>query len=107
MNNEFVPPVIGSWYHEQTQNHYFEVVAIDSASGTIEIQYLDGELGEFEQDSWQQLALSFSHPPEDAGAAFELSLEDQWNDDSAMLPHSMSNPLNHIEPDFFPGFDDF
>ncbi len=101
------PAVIGEWYQDLVENHYFEVVAVDAQSGTIEIQYLDGEVSEIDQEYWPEMALQPASPPEDASAAFEMSMpDDNWNSDTT-ASNNWNNPLNQIEPDLFQGSEDF
>ncbi|MED5529819.1 MAG: DUF6763 family protein [Pseudomonadota bacterium] len=40
-----------------TSGCLFEVVAIDEEGGTIEYQMIDGEVGEYDINNWQQLYL--------------------------------------------------
>ena len=100
-------PTIGDWYQDIVENQYFEVVAVDTRSGYIEIQYIDGEVSEIDHDSWRELNLVTAQPPEDADAAYEIPLEDGWADDHALNPNSMINPLGDIEPELFQGFDEY
>lgn len=100
-------PTIGAWYTDRESHDVFEVVALDEEQGTVEVQYLDGAIGEFDLEVWPQLALSPAAEPEDSDAAYELSQEDRWRDDQGVSPESWSNPLNHIEPDLFSGYEDF
>ena len=102
-----MPPVIGNWYQSIEQNLYFEVVAIDTLAGTIDIQLLDGEVTEFDFDGWNEMMITPAQPPEDATAAYGLSSEDRWMDESAVHPYSWDNPLSDIEPDQFPAIEDF
>lgn len=102
------PPTIGEWYQDIIENLYFEVVALDSATGAIEIQYLGGEVSEIEPDNWPDMPLNPASAPEDPSAAFEMSMPDNsWNNDSALHPCGFNNPLNYIEPDLFQGSEDF
>jgi len=107
MGKAATTPVIGNWYHEQIQNFQFEVVAIDSQTDSIEVQFVDGEITDFDQESWQEMAITNCHAPEDSSAGYELSLDDQWNDDRAMIPQNLNNPLNQIEGEMFQGSDEF
>lgn len=100
-------PVIGEWYNDLAVGQIFEVVAIDEHAATIEIQYADGGLGEYDTDSWQQLTLGPAEAPEDASAGYEMSQEDSYVGDEVMIPMDGGNPLASIEPDSFSGFDDF
>lgn len=99
-------PSIGAWYFDREDQQVFEVVALDEEQGTIEVQYLDGAIGEFDRETWLQLPLVPAAAPEDSDVAYELSQEDRWHDDEAMSPDNWSNPLHTIEPDLFPGYDE-
>jgi len=102
------PIIIGQWYHDIVDNLYFEVVAMDTLTDTIEIQYLDGEVSEIDQDSWSDMALNIASQPEDASAAFEMSMPDNnWDNDSTLVPSAWGDPLNSIEPDLFQGSEEF
>jgi len=103
----FKSPTIGAWYFDNDEQLLFEVVALDDEQATVEVQYLDGAIGEFDLETWPQLSLTHAAPPEDSDAAYELSQEDRWHDDPTLSQDFWGNPLNHIEPDLFPGYDDF
>ena len=103
----FKSPTIGAWYFDRDEQQLFEVVALDEEAATVEVQYLDGAIGEFDLETWPFLALSPAAPPEDSDAAYELSLEDRWQDDTGMAGDLWINPLNDIEPDLFTGYEDF
>ena len=100
-------PIVGEWYHDLVEDQMFEVVAVDEQFNTAEIQYKGGEVGEIDLEAWSQMPLVAAEAPEDAGAAYELSREDEWGNDQAIVPESWSNPLSSIEPESFQGFDDF
>jgi hypothetical protein len=102
----FQSPSIGAWYYDRDDQQVFEVVALDEQQGTVEVQYLDGAISEFDLDSWSLLPLTPAAAPEDSDAAYELSREDRWNDDDIMVPDAWNNPLNDIEPELFTGYDD-
>ena len=107
LNMALQNPAVGAWYHNLAEDDLFEIVAIDEQFGTIEIQYLGGEVSELEIENWAQLLLTPAEAPEDAGAAFELSKEDQWDNDRPIIPENWTNPLSSIEPKSFTGFEDF
>jgi hypothetical protein len=98
-------PVIGAWYQDQEEQQTFEVVAIDEELGTVEIQYSDGAIGEFDLDAWTRLPLLAVAAP-DADAALGLSQEDRWRDDQSPQYNSWDDPLDRIEAELFPGTDD-
>ena len=97
---------VGAWYHDLGEDQFFEVVAVDENFSTVEIQYIGGEVAEIEFEAWAELPLIPAEAPEDAGAAFELSREDEWGNET-IIPENWSNPISSIEPESFSGFDDF
>lgn len=99
-------PAIAQWYKDSADQQCFEVVAIDDISGTIDIQYLDGDLAEFDFDIWRQLELTPIPQPEDAASGYEISREDQWGADAGWAAASNNNPLAMLEPESFQGTDD-
>lgn len=92
-------PTVGNWYQDADTGCLFEVVAFDDEEGTVEIQHLDGEIEEYELDSWRQLRLGDIAPPEDWRSGFELSQEDATDPDRTLHPDDWSGALNQIEPD--------
>ena len=101
-----ITATVGSWYHETSQHLVFEVVAIDEDAGTIELQHLDGEIDEFEAETWEELELSEIEPPEDWRNGYELSEEDSTDSDAVLHPSVSGSPLNAIEPDITNGLID-
>ena len=102
-----IKPRIGKWYQDPIEATYFEVVAFDQHTDFIEIQYLDGEIGEIDADVWYEMSPTPSQPPNNAAAAFELSTEDCLLIDETIIPESLINPINQIEAELFNGFDDY
>lgn len=99
-------PLVGCWYKEINNGNTFEVVAVDDDSQTIETQYIDGEINEFELDSWNEMQLVEIEEPEDWRNAFELSQEDSLDPDAAIHPEEWMNPVNIIETDIINGLVD-
>ena len=77
-----VDPIIGNWYRNQETGNDFEVVALDEDAQTVEIQYFDGELEEFDLDAWYELPI-----------------------DPIEAPEAWSGPFDEMEPDDL-GFDE-
>ncbi|MFN2287775.1 MAG: DUF6763 family protein [Chromatocurvus sp.] len=100
-------PLIGRWYRDLETGELFEVVARDDEAETAEVQYLDGEIAEYEAEVWAALALAPAAEPEDWRSAFELSDEDGIDPDLPFHPQDWGNPLNSIEPDTMWGVEDF
>ena len=59
------PPLIGQWYERADQAEVFQVTGIDDRARTVEIQSLNGDIGEIERDTWPVLPLSYAMAPED------------------------------------------
>lgn len=71
-----INPVVGQWYKE-ADGQTFEVVAVDDNDETIEVQYADGAVEEFDMDSWESLELTRLSAPENLGGMFgELEFEE-------------------------------
>lgn len=104
---KMLSPVVGWWYKDLQTGALFEVVAWDPGSLTIETQYLDGEVTEYDLDAWRELYLERAEAPEDWRAAFELDGEMLLDPDLPMHPDDWSNPLNTIEPDTMYGVEDY
>lgn len=98
----------GQWYTHLETGQIFEIVALDEASTSIEIQYVDGDIDEIDAEAWDQLPLGYAAAPEDPGAGF-----DGANGFSAQLGIDGDSPLNppldldNFEPELFPGSEDF
>ena len=45
-------PVIGGWYKDVENDLIFKVVAKEEGDETIEVQYYNGDIGEYDKDSW-------------------------------------------------------
>ncbi len=99
-------PEIGQWYKELPTGMVFEVVALDDQGGTIEVQCLEGELCEYDTDSWRELDLAAVAEPEDWRHPFEVDGDDSGDPDSPLHPDDWDNPLDRIEPDVINGLID-
>lgn len=64
-------PAVGEWYLDSGTEDEFEIVDVDEDTGLIEVQYLNGEIGEFDRGEWKELELSKIEPPEDWTMALE------------------------------------
>ncbi|CAG1023072.1 hypothetical protein IVG45_13225 [Methylomonas sp. LL1] len=64
-------PVIGRWYKDFENNLTFKVVAIDTKDETIDVQYANGDLGEYDNDAWYASTFDYIEDPEDWSAPFD------------------------------------
>ena len=86
-------PEVGLWYRD-IENRLFEVVAIDSED-EIEVQYYDGDVTEYDRESWDLLCVNLVSEP---GVGYEESLdEDENNLSDKLKPISWDNVVGDIE----------
>jgi hypothetical protein len=64
-------PVIDQWYKDVENKLLFKVVAIEESDDTIEVQYNNGDIGEFDKESWYNSTFDFIEDPEDWSAPFD------------------------------------
>lgn len=68
-------PIVGSWYKDLENNLKFKVINVEDDNDTIEVQYLNGDIGEYDQESWYASTFDYIEEPEDWSAPFD-DLED-------------------------------
>jgi len=100
-------PRVGAWYQDLQTNAIFEVVASDPDQSTVECQYIDGEVTDYDMDSWRELLLVEVEEPEDWRNAYELDAEESSDPDLPFHPEDWSGPLSNIEPEFMNGVEEF
>ncbi|MEM6302813.1 MAG: DUF6763 family protein [Pseudomonadota bacterium] len=103
---EFVPR-IGSWYQDLDTRALFEIVAHDREQAAVQVQYLDGEIADFDIEIWAELSLAAAAAPEDWRSAFELDEENELDPDAALHPTQWVSPVFRIEPDTIVGVEDY
>lgn len=64
-------PVVGNWYRRLDNRDEFVVVATDQDSGTVEVQFFNGDVSEFSADDWDAFELELIDAPEDWSGAME------------------------------------
>lgn len=73
-------PDIGEWYRVRGGD-LFEVVAIDDGDATVEVQYFDGTVEEFDLDDWEaQRAngeIEDAEAPDDWSGSVDVDEEDE------------------------------
>ncbi len=83
-------PVIARWYKDVENDLTFKVVAIDENDDTIDVQYINGDIGEYDKESWYSSTFDFIEAPEDWSAPFdEIETDDL----------GYSDPDTHLKPD--------
>lgn len=92
-------PVVGHWYQNPDQSK-FEVIAIDETEGVIEIQYFDSELDELEFDTWSQMGLETTAPPEDWTGAYDgFEQDDLGYTDLNLRPNNYALSMEELDRD--------
>lgn len=70
-------PLIGQWYHYPEKSQKFVVTAIEDSAETVEVQYFDGTIGEFDLDDWSALHAEEVAEPEDwTGPMDNIEIDD-------------------------------
>ncbi|MGZ8248485.1 DUF6763 family protein [Methylomagnum sp.] len=70
-------PSIDDWFQDAETGRSFRVVAVDDESDSINVQYYNGDIGDFDFSSWRESTLFPIEPPEDASAPFDdLEIDD-------------------------------
>jgi hypothetical protein len=76
-------PQVGDWYEHLDKGETFQVVSVDAASGTVQIQSFDGELDSIDAEDWEETPLAAAAAPEDwTGALDGVEPDDVDQDDS-------------------------
>lgn len=89
-------PEIGLWYRD-FQNRLFEVIALESEDA-IEVQYYDGDITEFDRESWDLLCVTVvSDPGVSHGIEEETFDEDEYFDSNRLELISWDNVIGDME----------
>lgn len=83
-------PVIDRWYKDVENNLTFKVVAIDENDETIEVQYVNGDIGEYDNETWYNSTFDYIEAPEDWSAPYGTLETDDLG---------YSDTDKHIQPD--------
>jgi len=76
-------PAIDQWYKDVENDFVFKVVAIEESGDMIEVQYYNGDIGEYDRDSWYGSTFDFIEAPEDWSAPYgTLEADDLGYSDS-------------------------
>jgi hypothetical protein len=76
-------PQVGDWYLNQDKGEPFQVVSVDAASETVQIQSFDGGLDSIEMEDWEQSPRVTTAAPEDwTGPLDDVEPDDVNEDDS-------------------------
>ena len=90
------PPIIGDWYQTQ-EGELLEIVAWDPDEGTVEVQFYDGTIEEYDLESWELLETRPAEPPEDWSGSLDLMSEDYGVDRDSPAGDNHQNPLDEMD----------
>jgi hypothetical protein len=88
-------PLIGKWFR-RPNGALFEVVAFDEGDGTVEVQFFDGTLDEFDIDAWPNMLLREVSAPEDWSGSVDMDPDDYVGDDEE-YPPGFHDPLAFLD----------
>lgn len=72
-----VSPILQEWYQDLASGRTFRIVALDEENDSIEVQYYNGDIGEFDFASWEDSVFSPIEAPEDWSAPYDdLEVDD-------------------------------
>ena len=95
--NKPLEPVIDDWYRD-SQGSILKVVAFDSDDRTVEVQLFEGEIAEYELETWYQLGVVAIAAPEDWSGPFDDLVNDDFgNTEKPMHPTDWNGPTDEIE----------
>lgn len=91
-------PILENWYQDPASGRIFRVVAIDPENDSIDVQYSDGDIAEYEFTSWEDADFFPVDPPEDWSAPFDdVEIDDLgYSDPDLHGPHLQEVTLDDI-----------
>lgn len=100
-----VKPIVGDWYQDR-EGELFEVVALDDDDQTIEVQFFDGTLQEFDASDWLAMLPRIADAPEDWTGSMDVDDEDH---DDESEPNSTPAWLgaSHLDRDEAGGYSEW
>jgi hypothetical protein len=87
-----IEPKVGAWYQDTESFQVFEVISVDD--DFVEIQYNNGDIGEFSLEDWEELHLVPAGAPDDWSMVWEMSDEDRPQTYHQVDLHAYKEPLD-------------
>jgi hypothetical protein len=92
-------PVVDNWFHSAEKAQKFLVTAIDVHTDTVEIQYFDGTLDEFDLSTWYALDIEPVEAPEDWTGPVDMddlsAIDAEMSDDDWEAPYDEVMEKSH------------
>lgn len=89
-------PSIGMWFR-RPNGAFFEVVAVDEANTTVEIQFFDGTVSEVDLEHWPELLITEANAPEDWSGSVDMDPEDFIGENNGDIPAGFYDPLDFLD----------
>jgi len=89
-------PKVGAWFRA-ANGTVLEVVAWDPEEKSIEVQFFDGTVEEYDFETWTALEPRQTAPPEDWSGSLDLPREDYGVDLDHPAGEDHHNPLDDID----------
>lgn len=89
-------PVIGQWFR-RPNGRLFEVVAVDEAEATVEIQQFDGTIDEIDIERWPELLVREVSAPKDWSGSVDMDPEDYAGKSGSDIPNGYLDPLAFLD----------
>lgn len=97
MPNE-LDPIVGQWYLHRDKGEMFRVVAVDTATDSIDIQSFDGDVEELDTGAWREMDIETAEAPEDwTGPLDDIEPDDLGLTETAMSPQDWRQPLEPMQ----------
>ncbi|MBL3590616.1 MAG: hypothetical protein JMN24_12575 [gamma proteobacterium endosymbiont of Lamellibrachia anaximandri] len=87
---------VGAWF-KTNEGENLEVVAYDAEDGSIEVQFYDGTIEEYDFEDWAALEVRSIAPPEDWAGSYDISKDDYGVDLDKPAGDSHINPLDQLD----------
>ncbi len=89
-------PAVGSWY-QTFEGEVLEVVALDLEEQSIEVQFYDGTVEEYDTDTWKELVKRSAEAPEDWSGSLDISSDDYGVDLDRPAGDNHHNPMDDLD----------
>ncbi len=91
-------PIMGNWYCHLDKGQRFFVAAVDEKAETVEVQHFDGDVEEFDLDTWYQLDIDVCEAPVNWSGPFDIgNVDDLGTEVSDTRPSEWNEPLSEFE----------
>lgn len=93
-----VDPIMGNWYSHLDKGQRFCVVAVDEIGKTVEVQDFDGNIDEFDLDTWYQMDIALCEAPENWSGPLDINnVDDLGTEITDTSPSDWKAPLDEFE----------